>query len=367
MKITNIKLTRMRLPLDPPFNAAWDPNPRREFTATLVTVETDQGVTGYGSGDTMDGFEAYQHLFIGTNPLEILNQVKRIETINFHGGRYWPLEVALWDIVGKVAGLPVATLFGGAQNKIDAYASSGELKAPAARAEAAVAAKELGFKAMKIRIARDRLVEGIASVRAAREAVGADFDLMVDMNQMWRMSGDIEPALPLAKVHSVAKELHELGVLWVEEPLPQADIPGMKRVRSEVGIQVSGGEMVRSIGELAHLIENDALDIYQPDVVLAVGMLRARQVAEAAALKHRQFTPHSWTNGLGVLANLHVVCGVGGGPYFEFPFDPPGWTVERRDFFIKPVDVNREGQVVVPDAAGLGVEIDFDAVKRFTI
>ncbi|WP_236858535.1 mandelate racemase/muconate lactonizing enzyme family protein [Candidatus Rhodoluna planktonica] len=357
----------MRLPLDPPFNAAWDPNPRREFTATLVTVETDQGVTGYGSGDTMDGFDAYQHLFIGTNPLEILNQVKRIETINFHGGRYWPLEVALWDIIGKVAGLPVATLFGGAQNKIDAYASSGELKAPAARADAAVAAKELGFKAMKIRIARDRLVEGIASVRAAREAVGADFDLMVDMNQMWRMSGDIEPALPLAKVHSVAKELHELGVLWVEEPLPQADIPGMKRVRSEVGIQVSGGEMVRSIGELAHLIENDALDIYQPDVVLAVGMLRARQVAEAAALKHRQFTPHSWTNGLGVLANLHVVCGVGGGPYFEFPFDPPGWTVERRDFFIKPVNVNREGQVMVPDAAGLGVEIDFDAVKRFTI
>ena len=137
----------MRLPLDPPFNAAWDPNPRREFTATLVTVETDAGVTGYGSGDTMDGFEAYQHLFIGTDPMQIINQVKRIETINFHGGRYWPLEVALWDIIGKVANLPVATLFGGATDRLPAYASSGELKAPKARADAAVAAKELGFKA----------------------------------------------------------------------------------------------------------------------------------------------------------------------------------------------------------------------------
>lgn len=367
MKITSIKLTRMRLPLDPPFNAAWDPNPRREFTATLVTVETDQGVTGYGSGDTMDGFEAYEHLFIGTNPMEIVNQVKRIETINFHGGRYWPLEVALWDIIGKVAGLPVATLFGGARDRIPAYASSGELKAPAARADAAVAAKELGFKAMKIRISRDQLTEGIASVRAAREAVGSDFDLMVDMNQMWRMSGDIEPALTLAKVQSVAAELHELGVLWIEEPLPQSDIEGMKRVRAQVGAALSGGEMVRSMAELAHLIEQDALDIYQPDVVLAVGMLRARQVAEAAALKHRQFTPHSWTNGIGVLANLHVVAGVGGGPYFEFPFDPPGWTVERRDFFIKPVNVDRNGDVVVPNLPGLGVELDLDAVKRFTI
>lgn len=367
MKITAIKLTRMRLPLDPPFNAAWDPNPRREFTATLVTVETDQGVTGYGSGDTMDGFEAYEHLFIGTNPMEIVNQVKRIETINFHGGRYWPLEVALWDIIGKVAGLPVSTLFGGARDRIPAYASAGELKAPAARADAAVAAKELGFKAMKIRIARDQLTEGIASVRAAREAVGSEFDLMVDMNQMWRMSGDIEPALTLAKVQSVAAELHELGVLWIEEPLPQSDIEGMKRVRAQVGIALSGGEMVRSMGELAHLIEQDALDIYQPDVVLAVGMLRARQVAEAAALKHRQFTPHSWTNGIGVLANLHVVTGVGGGPYFEFPFDPPGWTVERRDFFIKPVNVDRNGDVVVPNLPGLGVELDLDAIKRFTI
>ena len=367
MKITSIKLTRMQLPLEPAFNAAWDPNPRKEFHATLVTVETDAGVTGYGSGDTMDGFEAYQHLFIGTDPMQIVNQVKRIETINFHGGRYWPLEVALWDIIGKVANLPVATLFGGATDRMAAYASCGELKAPAARADAAVAAKELGFKAMKIRISRDALKEGIAAVRAARAAVGEDFDLMVDMNQMWRMSGDIEPALTLSKVHSVAKELHELKVLWIEEPLPQSDINGMKRVRQEVGVQLAGGEMVRSMGELAHLVEQDALDIYQPDVVLAVGMLRARQVAEAASLKHRQFTPHSWTNGLGVLANLHVVAGVGGGPYFEFPFDPPGWTVERRDFFIKPVNVDKNGDVVVPNAPGLGVELDHDAVKRYTI
>lgn len=367
MKITAIRLTRMNLPLDPPFNAAWDPTPRRDFPATLVTVETDAGIVGVGSGDTMDGFEAYEHLFLGTDPLQILNQVRRIETINFHGGRYWPLEAAIWDIIGQVAGLPVSVLFGGARDRLPAYASCGELKAPDARAQSAIAAKARGFRAMKIRISRDDVAGGIAAVRAAREAVGEDFDLMVDLNQMWRMSGDIEPALPLARVQKIAEQLRELGVLWLEEPLPQADVVGARRVRAQTGIQISGGEMVRSMSELAALIEADAYDIYQPDVVLAVGMFRARQVAESANLRHRLFTPHTWSNGLGLLANLHVAAGVDAGPYLEFPYDPPGWTPERRDFFMQPIDIDDAGCVVVPAAPGLGVVIDWDAVKRYAI
>ena len=367
MKITAIRLTRLSLPLEPPFHASWDPTPRTAFPATLVEVETDEGVTGVGSGDTMDGFEAYEPLFLGTDPLQILNQVRRIETINFHGGRYWPLEAALWDIIGQVAGLPVSVLFGGAKDRLPAYASSGALLAPLARAESALAARELGFRAMKIRISRDQLSAGVAAVRAAREAVGDDFDLMVDLNQMWRMSGDIQAALPLATVQRVAAELHDLGVLWLEEPLPQADVVGVQRVRAQTGIQVAGGEMVRSITEMMGLIEGDAFDIYQPDVVLAVGMYRARQVAECANLRHRQFTPHTWSNGLGLLANLHVAAGVDAGPYLEFPFDPPGWTPERRDFFMKPLMIDASGDLVVPQVPGLGAEIDYDAVARFTV
>jgi L-alanine-DL-glutamate epimerase-like enolase superfamily enzyme len=365
MKITAIRLTRMTLPLDPPFFAAWDPTPRTSFDATLVEVDTDEGITGVGSGDTMDGFEAFEHLFMGTDPLQILNQVRRIETINFHGGRYWPLEAAMWDIVGQVAGLPVSVLFGAARDRLPAYASTGELRSPQARAESALAARELGFRAMKIRIARDRLTEGIEAVRQTRAAVGDEFELMVDLNQMWRMSGDIEPALPLARVQSIAAELAELNVLWLEEPLPQIDISGAKRVRAQTGIQISGGEMVRSLPEITALIEEDAFDIYQPDVALAVGMYRARQVAESANLRHRQFTPHTWSNGLGLLANLHVAAGVDAGPYLEFPFDPPGWTPERRDFFMKPLNIDSAGDLVVPNRPGLGAEIDWDAVRRY--
>ncbi len=114
MRITAIRLHRLRLPLDPPFAAAWDPVPRRHFDATLVRVETDAGLTGFGSGDTMAGFEPYAGLFTGTDPMQIARHVQVIETIGFHAGRYWPLEAALWDIIGQACSQPVAALFGGA-------------------------------------------------------------------------------------------------------------------------------------------------------------------------------------------------------------------------------------------------------------
>jgi L-alanine-DL-glutamate epimerase-like enolase superfamily enzyme len=364
MKITAIRLDRMRLPLDPPFHAAWDPVPRRHFDATLVTVETDEGVTGYGSGDTMDGFEPFEPLLAGRDPLRIADHVKTIESIGFHAGRYWPLEAALWDIIGKVTGQPVSVLFGGARRRLPAYASFGEARSPQARAEAAAAAKAAGFRAVKIRISRTNIADSLQAVRATRAAVGDDTAILADLNQWWRMAGDISPALDLAQVRRIAAELAELGVFWLEEPLPGGDLDGMRALRQQ--IRVAGGEMARTPAELLDALEAGALDVLQPDVVLSVGMLRTRTIAELALLRHRWFTPHTWTNGLGLLANLHVVAGVGGGPYLEFPYDPPGWTEERRDFFLaEPVRIDAEGYLTVPAAPGLGAEIDLSAVARY--
>jgi L-alanine-DL-glutamate epimerase-like enolase superfamily enzyme len=366
VKITAIRLDRMRLPLDPPFRAAWDPVPRGRFDATLVRVQTDEGVTGYGSGDTMDGFEAFEDLFIGRDPLQVARHAAVIETIGFHAGRYWPLEAALWDIVGQVAGLPVSVLFGGASRSVPAYASFGELRSPGARAEVALAARAAGFRAVKIRIAREDVSSGLAAVRATRQAVGDDMDIMVDLNQGWRMPGDVSAALDLAAVRRLAGELAELGVLWLEEPLPASDLSGLRAIREQTGIRVAGGEMARTLPELLDALAAGALDVVQPDAVLAVGMLGARTVAEQARAGHRWFTPHTWTNGLGLLANLHVTAGVGGGPYLEFPYDPPGWTEQRRDFFLaEPLRVDSDGCLAVPGRPGLGAQIDEAAVARW--
>jgi L-alanine-DL-glutamate epimerase-like enolase superfamily enzyme len=368
VKITMIRLDRMRLDLDPPFAAAWDPVSRRHFDATLVRVHTDAGFTGYGSGDTMDGFAAFAGLFIGKDPLQIANHVRTLETVGFHAGRYWPLEAALWDIIGKACGQPVATLFGGATDRLPAYASFGELKSPGARADAVVAARDAGFRAVKIRIGRADVQSGLEAVRAARDAIGIDVAIMVDLNQWWRMAGDISPALDVAAVRRIADELAELDVMWLEEPLPAADLAGLRLLREQCGIRIAGGEMARSVPELLDAMAAGALDVVQPDVVLAVGMLRARTVAELALQQGRWFTPHTWTNGLGLLANLHVAAGVGGGPYLEFPYDPPGWTLQRRDFFLtEPVRIEADGTVRVPDRPGIGAEIDEAAVARWGV
>ena len=366
MKITGIRLDRLRLPLEPAFAAAWDPQPRRSFAATIVRVETDAGVIGTGSGDTMDGFEAFSHLFVDQDPLAIARHVRTIETIDFHAGRYWPLEAALWDIVGQVAGLPVATLFGGATDGLPAYASCGELKAPAARAESALQLRAEGFRALKIRIDPNRLADGLEAVRATRRAVGDSMAIMVDLNQGWRMPGDVARGLDPAAARVIAAELRELDVLWLEEPLAESDVRGLADLRRTTGVRIAGGEMTRGMAGLLAALDADAFDVYQPDVVLAVGMLRARTIGELALARNRWFSPHTWTNGIGLLANLHVAAGVGGGPYLEFPYDPPGWTPARRDFMMaEPIRPGPDGILRVPDRPGLGVVLDEHAIRTY--
>jgi D-galactarolactone cycloisomerase len=358
VRITRIRIERRTLELDPPFLAAWDPDPRHSFEATLVFVETDEGVTGVGSGDTMDGFERYEELFVGRDPLEIDRHVSVLETIAFHAARYWPLEAALWDLAGKAAGKPVAELLGGGKDRIPAYASTGDRRAPSERAESALALRDEGFKALKIRIDRTQVEEGVAAVIAVREAVGDTMGIMVDLNQGWRMPGDLSPALARDAVRAVAERLRDLDVVWLEEPFPRENVEEYAALRAEVGIRVAGGEMARTTAELEDFEAADALDVYQPDAVLAVGLLRAKEVALRVLARGRWFTPHTWANGIGLLANLHLTTAVGGGPYIEFPYDPPGWTPERRDFMLaEPIRVDADGCLAVPRRPGLGFEL----------
>ena len=363
MEITGIRIERLRLDLNPPFNAAWDPTPRTKFEADAVLVETDEGVTGIGGGASMAGFGEFEHLFVGRDPFEISHHSRVLETIQFHAKAYWPLEAALWDIIGKVCGQPVSKLFGNSRDRIPVYASCGELKPPAARAESALVLREEGFRAMKIRVSPDRLEEGLATVAAAREAVGDSMDIMVDLNEAWRMAGDAGRSIDFNTARKIADALTELDVFWLEEPLPYSDLWGMRSLRERTGVRVAGGEMVRNWEEMLGLVEAETLDVYQPDVVLTLGMHRARFVAELAMARNHWFTPHTWTDGLGLLANLHVTAGVGGGPYLEFPYDPPGWTPERRDFMLdEPLTIDEDGCLRVPEAPGLGAGLNAEMI-----
>ena len=359
MKITEIKVTQHRLHFDPPFRASWDSLPRTFWDATIVRVHTDAGLTGIGSGDLMVGFAGHEGLFVGQDPLALERHYRVIANINFHYGRCWPLDLALWDLAGKILGQPCWKLLGGLSDRVRAYASSGSLRPPAELARAARRYLELGYKAMKIRFHRGDWREDIRALEAVRAEVGGALALMVDCNQGWRQPWDIAQPWSLKDALEVARQLETLGVYWMEEPLHRGDYDGMAALRQAADIRIAGGEMTRELHEFRTLIQRGCLDVLQPDAALVGGITGLRRIGQMALEHNLVFTPHTWTNGMGVTANAHLVCGVTGAPFLEFPFDPPEWGLDRRDYMMAaPLAVDADGWIVLSDRPGLGYEPD---------
>jgi L-alanine-DL-glutamate epimerase-like enolase superfamily enzyme len=366
-KIEAIEIRHYRLPLDPPFHASWDPKPRTSFTNTLVRVRAGD-FEGVGSGDAMLGFAGHEHLFVGQDPFAIERHVQILDNLQFHYGRLWPLEVALWDLMGKIAGLPLWQLLGGRSNTIPLYASTGVRLAADERAETAVQLRNLGFPALKLRFHAANPRDDLAIVRAVRQAVGDEMQILVDANQGWQMPWDTAVPWDFKTALWLADALAELDVYWLEEPLPRHDYRGLAQLRQRARVRIAGGEGNREISELREYIRHGSLDVYQPDVVWSTGIWRARQLAAEVQAAGSIYSPHTWGDGLVLLANLHVVTAVAGPPFIEFPYDPPTWTPARRDFILpQPIEPTAPGQLTLTNAPGLGVEIDWQALESFRV
>jgi L-alanine-DL-glutamate epimerase-like enolase superfamily enzyme len=368
MRITGIETRRYARPLDPAFHAAWDPVPRESLEATVVLVHTDVGVTGCASGDDLPDAGLLAQLLVGVDPFRTEVVRELCETVDFHGGRPWTAEVAVWDVVGRALGVPLWRLLGGRSERLVAYASSGELVDADERARRVVALRDRGIRAVKIRFHRADWREDVEVVRCVREAVGSDVELMVDANQGWRMAGDRETRWDVATAAQCARALEPLEVYWLEEPLRADDVAGYRSLRALTSLRLAAGEMVRSAAEARDLVLAGGIDVVQTDVVLAGGIGGCRRIAALADLCGRAFSPHTWTNGLGLVANLHLAAAVSTCPYVEVPFDPPAWTPAQRDFLLPaPVEIADNGTIAPPPGPGLGVDLDLEALEAFRV
>ncbi|MBV9053780.1 MAG: mandelate racemase/muconate lactonizing enzyme family protein [Hyphomicrobiales bacterium] len=366
--ITAIEITQHRLKFDTPFHASWDTKPRHHWDATIVRVRTDAGLTGVGSGDLMVGFAGHEHLFVGQDALAIERHWRILNNISFHYGRCWPLDLALWDLAGKITRQPCWKLLGGLSDRVRAYASSGTLREPGKLADAAEAYLARGFAAMKIRFHRGDWRKDIKALEAVRKRVGSTFELMVDCNQGWRSPQDTYAPWSLKDAVTVARELEKLGVYWMEEPLHRGDRDGMRRLRDMTDLRIAGGEMTRELYEFRDLITQGALDVLQPDVALVGGITGLRRVGHMAAEHNLVFTPHTWTNGMGVMANAQLAAGMADAPFLEFPYDPPEWGLDRRDYMLaSALDVDPDGYIVLPDRPGMGYELAEDVLQKTRI
>ena len=133
-------------------------------------------------------------------------------------------------------------------------------------------------------------------------------------------------------------------------------------------MRIAAGEMVRSTAEARSLVTRGAVDVVQPDVVLSGGIAGAREVAVLAAEHGKMWSPHTWSNGYGLLANLHAALAFSTCPYLEVPFDPPAWSAERRDWLLPvTLEIAPDGTIGPPDGPGLGVVPDWDALEQYRV
>ncbi len=368
MKIRSIEITHHEVSLVPAFHPAWDSRPRPAFRIALVTVTTDEGLQGFGSGDAMPGFAGHEELFVGRDPLDLERHFRIIDNLSFHFGKHWPLDIALWDLAGKIRGKPVWRMLGGEGAPVQAYASLGQRRDLGAVVEAARQAVTRGFKAVKLRFYRADWREDVRVAEAVRSALGPGIDLMIDCNQAWRMPWDVNPYRAFVEALQVCKALQPLGIYWIEEPLFRGDYDGLRRLRDQTGIPIAGGELTRETHEARQLIEAGCYDVIQTDAALAGGISGLAPIARLAAKRGLVFTPHTWGSGIMLAANLQLTAGTTGAPYVEYACDPPEWPIEVRDFMLTgPIRPDRDGLLRVSEAPGLGVALDRDRLAAARI
>jgi len=371
MKIVDIEAWLCHCDLPATFFPTWIPGyPQTRNSCIILIYRTDEGIEGYSAGvgflDEAKGLASLLKPFVmNRDPFQVEDFIRLLRSANFLGYRGFFAELGFWDIIGKVAGLPIYKLWGGVQDKILAYASTGERHDPEKRAEEVIALKEMGFKAVKLRVKSERMEDDVELVACVRDAVGDDMEIMVDANQGWPIHGfGPYPVWTVKRAIETCREFEDLGVRWLEEPLYKHDYDGYSRLREATTVPIAGGEFNVDLHEFRDLIINGCHDILQPDATICTGMWNSRKVAGMAEAFGLEFSPHTWTNGLGFAANLQIMAAVPNCPFCEFPYEPPGWVPEARDFMLtEPFMIDSEGYINLPDKPGLGVELDMEKIK----
>src|SRR5256712_4332508 len=377
MKIERITCRVVDFPLEREFHPAWARGRNQpDLLMVLIEVETDAGLTGLGAAHA--GLEAAVTIerfvapyFIGEDPMYVERLVPILRDTEILGAPVYCMEMPLWDIVGKAANLPVAKLWGGCSDGVTAYCATAEVRSPERRVEDVQRMLGEGYRAVKFRFHLPDPREDLKVVEAVRAAVGDRIDIMVDANQaavepghgghrMWRF--------PIAL--TVARELQRMGVRWLVEALPRHDYDGLRRLRDKLDtLPIAGGEDNHGLHEFKLLIDRGCYDILQPDALLPDAVGPMRKIAALAEVAGLEIAPHTWGNGIGLMANLHLAAAIPNCPFLEFSHDPPsGFTAAARDqMLLEPLTIDSDGAVRVPDRPGFGLVLDEERIARYTV
>jgi galactonate dehydratase len=323
----------------------------------FVKVYTDEGITGIGECSGWPrvietAVQDLKALLVGEDPAHIERIWQKMMTaIMAHGmtgtvgaGAMTGIDMALWDIKGKALGVPVWNLLGGKlRDRIRIYAHANT-------PEVALSLKERGVTAIKC----GGVSNPVKKVAALREAIGEEMDLMIDLHG--------PPWLTPADAAAVARELEPYKLMWVEDPIAPENLEGYQRIRDTANVPLAAGERMATIWGLRELIERELVDVAQPDTGRAGGITQMKKIAAMAEAHHIMMAPHSGSLGpVAEYAALHLLAAIPNALILERIEDD--W--EGRARTVIPHPQQQDGYLQVPDAPGLGVDIDEEFVAQF--
>jgi L-alanine-DL-glutamate epimerase-like enolase superfamily enzyme len=375
MKITQIDLWHVAIPTPAPFYPSWIPGfPQTENRFTLLRLRTKSGLEGWAAGAAIGRERAgLGHLLgpylLGERADDIPSIRQRVREMGYLGWRCGWIEPACWDVVGKARGKPVYELLGGRGGRVRLYASTGEVRAGAARVREVEERLAEGFVAVKLRVHDAALEADVAQVRDVRRALGDKVALGVDANQGWRVAVVADaPLWDYERALQFCRACEELGVSWVEEPLAMDDYAGLARLREATALDLAGGELnSQGLPEFGVLLEKHAFDVYQPDATFVGGIAETWRIVQGVKAAGARYTPHTWTNGIGFAVNmqLHAASPFRDETMLEYPLAPPGWVPEVRDGILEAPWTHARGELELPQAPGLGFTVSKRALRRW--
>jgi L-alanine-DL-glutamate epimerase-like enolase superfamily enzyme len=373
MKISRIELYHVSVPLKETFWPTWIPGyPQTHNRFTLIKLTTDEGIEGYSAGSAMgterEGLgDLLGGYLMGADPADIERVQALLKQAGILGWRNFWIEPACWDIMGKKAGKPVYELLGGNARPVEVYCSTGEMHDPDRRVEELQAIRAMGYRCAKLRVKSIELKDDIRQIEVVRKKMGDDFVLGVDANQGWLVSiVDRIPAWDFNRARDFASACADNDIEWLEEPLDSRDYDGNAALKKTARVKIAGAELNYGWDELKIMFEKDCFHIYQPDAVFAGGIAQVKTVIDACKTHGREYSPHTWTNGIGFYINWNMALANRDGAHpLEYPLEEPSWIPEFREGIIDPILPDQNGRLQPFTRPGLGFEINPKLLKKY--
>jgi len=387
MKITNVRSWIVKIP--------WDHNPGTDVVREpgnrvfiFVQVETDEGVTGWGEVTTYPGPVANRAVAAYINEIgewlrgEDPSQIEAIWQKTFRGMTYVgtrgattaaisAVDIALWDIRGKVLGQPIYNLLGGpVRDRIALYCHPHGNESPETIVPAALEIKAAGFKAFKMDPMIPHLHVGNASyldgeldaeveakaldtLAAAREAVGPQFEILIDAHGLYNVPAAVR----------LANKMAEYNIHWFEEPVPPESWKALKQVKEQVATAICTGERLHTRWEFVPIFEGGLADFIMPDVTWTGGISELKKIATMAEAYYIPISPHDASGPVNVMAGAQVMMTVPNFYKLEcHRYDFSGYNI----LIDQPLDV-RDGCLHLTDRPGLGIEMNLETLEKYAV